>query len=345
MSELIIDVLDIEINKSLYRTKSKEQLLKKEFKFKIEDTSLEDFQYLENGEAGYTNQFLDMLGRAFFDHKPIIITPDNIWLLICQGFAEHIKRNSSFFRRKLVSHKKEIEIKVDLDDFIKGKKNPWEEMFPLFEEKIKGYLKEDLHSILVHNFSTTTIKERTAYQIAFMDVVSKYFKYTGVSLCGIPQIKLTGSANDYKIMLNALSQLKKYKLDWWIVPLEKIIEKIIESFHGNIDIKFWKSIYHEESMSGMPNAITGWISTFFPYVKNTNFWKIKSGLVKNPHVFGKNKTLEPTDFPTGITKVPFLWKYHGTEFKMHLISGLIGITENPSTNFLETHINWIIQDE
>jgi hypothetical protein len=343
--ELIIEVSDVNVNSELFSTAPKEQLLFKQFATKTEASSLDDILYLQSYEAGYTNSFLDMLGRAFFNHKPVIITPDNIWLLICHGFAEHIKKEALYFRKKIVAHEGQETIKVEIHSFIKGGENPWEDIFPLFEEKIKKYLKEDLHSKLVQNFSTTTLKERTAYQIAFMDAVSKYFKYEGVSMCGIPKIKLTGSVLDYENMLISLDYLKSYKLDWWINPLVKIINKIIDTLKGNIDSEFWQSIYHVNSMSGKPNSITGWISNFFPYVKNTKFWHIKPGLVKNPHIFGKKKLLEDTDFPSGISKVPFLWRYYGLEYKMHFIAGFIGITENKNDNFLETKINWIIQDE
>ena len=41
------------------------------------------------------NQFLFMLHSAYNSHCPIVLTPDVLWLLICQGFAEHVKNFES----------------------------------------------------------------------------------------------------------------------------------------------------------------------------------------------------------------------------------------------------------
>lgn len=42
--------------------------------------------------------------RAYADHRPFTVSPDIVWLLICQGFAEHCSNSSETLRRMIVSH-------------------------------------------------------------------------------------------------------------------------------------------------------------------------------------------------------------------------------------------------
>ena len=39
---------------------------------------------------------------AYKDHLPMIITPDIIWQLILMGFTQHLDKNSSQLRKKIV---------------------------------------------------------------------------------------------------------------------------------------------------------------------------------------------------------------------------------------------------
>src|SRR5262245_27579971 len=52
---------------------------------------------------------------AFSDHRPLVLTPDSIWLTIVQGFADHVLENAEALRHRLVGHqgKKERSIKTD----------------------------------------------------------------------------------------------------------------------------------------------------------------------------------------------------------------------------------------
>lgn len=40
--------------------------------------------------------------QAYADHRPFVLSPDMIWLLISQGFARHINANQESMRNELV---------------------------------------------------------------------------------------------------------------------------------------------------------------------------------------------------------------------------------------------------
>ncbi|MCP3965344.1 MAG: DUF4419 domain-containing protein [Lentisphaerae bacterium] len=89
--------------------------------------------------------FIMTVNHAFSDHRPIVISPDHIWLLILQGFANHVKCNSEKLRYELVKHSGKITHKVIRNDFVMGKiDNPWEEVFSQFSKEINRHINPEL---------------------------------------------------------------------------------------------------------------------------------------------------------------------------------------------------------
>ncbi len=76
--------------------------------------------------------------HAFMDHRPLCLSPDMIWLMICQGVANHINVHAEELRPRIVSHQGKLTIKVRRDDFVKGSpENPWSEVFNEFSVQSK----------------------------------------------------------------------------------------------------------------------------------------------------------------------------------------------------------------
>ena len=48
------------------------------------------------------NSFFNGMYQAYADHRPFVLSPDMIWLLISQGFARHINANQESMRNDLV---------------------------------------------------------------------------------------------------------------------------------------------------------------------------------------------------------------------------------------------------
>ncbi|MBC7864605.1 MAG: DUF4419 domain-containing protein [Bacteroidia bacterium] len=379
---LSFEVSDIEINTVPFETETGNNLIRKKLLSEIEASSFlaENLVSIPEEEIKI-HHFLLMIQRAFSEHKAITIRPDDFWLIICQGFSEHIKLNGSSLKHLITDLKKKQTIKVQRDDFVKGKKdNPWPEIFPEFSKQVNEYLKSDLYSKLVCEFSTSTKTDVTAFEISFLDGMSEYFDYLFYSLCGIPKITLEGSIEDYRKILSNLDELEKYDLGWWIKKIKPIIHKIIETLSGNIDKSFWESIFKETNASGGP-YMSGWISNFFPYVRESycksKKWtsifernpyrknavkklnetdlglsKLIQVLIKNPILSAKKECELKIDmFPTGISAVPFKWEIFSPElkmtttYKMNFNSGFIGFTENLQTNSLQSQIAWAITEE
>jgi hypothetical protein len=91
--------------------------------------------------ASKLNPFVSAVHTAYAQHRPLSISPDMIWLLICQGFTKHVYYHSEELRGKFVqfSGKRKFSIRTEpfSMDFRKGNPdNPWELVFPAFADSI-----------------------------------------------------------------------------------------------------------------------------------------------------------------------------------------------------------------
>lgn len=287
--------------------------------------------------------FVEAVHHSFATHRPLTITPDHIWLLIVQGLAAHVNNNAETLRSKFVKHKGKIAIVVRRDDFTKGNKsNPWEEVFPEFCRQIGEHIGKENEALISRGFSTSSILDKTAFQITLMDMMQHYFSYDLFTICGIPSITLEGNPEDWEDILNRTKQLEKYDLQWWTDELIPILKEFVDASKGIINKKFWTSIYKLDEKSGEGPYITGWVVKFFPYL--TGYTKIASEM--NP-LFkpeeGEEIHITMGDVPGGLSKAPFKWHYYDKHFNMEFIAGFIGISQDKQTRSIKPEIGWVIR--
>ena len=300
----------------------------------------------------YTNnRFVGMIHRAYSEHYPITISPDDIWLCISQGFARHITQNSEEFRRRFVEYEGQEIIRVIRNKFIKNSPdNDWQSVFSEFAAKIEEYVGK-VKNLIVADFSTTGDIEKAASQIVLMDIMKQYFDYRVMdyrvmTTRGIPSIQLTGTIDDWKSIKQRISVFKEFDLNWWIDKLEPVIDQFISAFEGNIDQNFWESLYkHVDHGSGGPH-ITGWINTLFPYII-----KHDQTIIKNYDMTGQyekkeiNKySMSTANFPSGLSKVPFVWEHYENDINMNFIAGHIGYVQEADLS-LKSIIGWAIVEK
>ena len=291
--------------------------------------------------------FVAALYIAYADHRPISISPDMIWLLICQGFSAHVNNNIEELRKKFVKFdgKKKLIVNTQLisQEFKKGStKSPWPLAFPVMSDSISKYVKSDIHNLYVQSFSTTTSVEKAAYEVALLDVMGGYFEYEFSTMCGIPTINIEGTKTDWLKIRNGLQHFKGYKIDNWINSLEPIIQQFVDASDNKIDTAFWSNIFKRKDESGGP-YITGWIIKFFPYINNNNQMEI------NPYIYKEPKKLTEglltNQFNNGLSKANFIWNYYGTNYEMEFLAGFIGIKQDLNTLTLRPEIGWLVKDK
>lgn len=84
------------------------------------------------------HSFFQGMYQAYADHRPFVLSPDMIWLLISQGFARHINANQEAMRDYIVDFSGKQSLIVKTDKQLEDPTLSWNEIFPQFTEQIKN---------------------------------------------------------------------------------------------------------------------------------------------------------------------------------------------------------------
>lgn len=290
-----------------------------------------------------SNAFLAAVHASFANHYPLVLTPDAVWICIAQGLAQHINASPEKLRRHFVAHEGKETLTVRRDDFQKGSPtNPWPEAFDQFSQEIRKHVGDETHDILTPNFTTTGAVERAAAQVVLMDCFKQYFRYVSVCICGIPEITLTGTVEDWKLLREKAVSLAAYELEWWIDELRPVLDQFVAAAAGEVDRKFWSAIYKLQQAYGV-FYINGWVVTLFPYLQGGRDGKV----VRNQHLnqwqagdFSGHLT--SSCFPPGVVSVPFVWKVKEKVYPMRFFAGVMAATQDPDTLAIHPEIGWAV---
>ncbi len=258
--------------------------------------------------------FVAAVLHAYNNHQHLSLTPDDIWLTIAQGVSDHININAEKLRYEFVNHKGKKALAVKVGDIMcfgrrKGTlRGDWGKVIDRLAKLVDSNLKKkEIKKLLECDFSTSTPSSITVSRIVLLDAFKSYFSYRMHILCGIPKVTLEGTLEDWLKLQEKFLKIRKLNLDldFWLDRLEPVISKLVETYKGNVDEKFWNQIatYKYYTLYGLggfekidqnPNAlkrVSGWITTFFPYTD------------ENVKITGDQ--IELYEFPEGRVKVPF----------------------------------------
>jgi len=308
------------------------------------------------------NPLLEATSAAFFEHYPLILTPDVIWFCIAQGLANHVNKHPEELRGAFVAHEGKKTLVVSREDFELGKKNPWPEVFSAFSAQIAEHVGK-AHALLVADFSTTGPTERAASEIVVMDTFQRYFKYKGLFGCGIPSLTLSGTPDDWRSIRRRAAVLAEYGLQEWTEALLPVLDKLVETAEGRPDIEFWQSFYRFRGGSGI-SQVTGWIGVLFPYLKSGrgagsgelswnpymatwwSDWKQAKSVKGQGALSCSDPNLGPSEghFPSGLCSAPVEFTHMLTCKKANLrfVGGMFGVVQDDETLALQPEFGWAI---
>ena len=307
----------------------------------------------EGQRMGYMGKdnFFKCFVQAYADHRPLVLSPDVVWLIISQGFSRYVNAHTEEMRDLLVFHEGKKDLVVNSNNDVLSPSADWELLLNDFSACIAENTKGELADLVTADFTTTGITERIASQISLMDVVKEYFNFLNVAIsCGIPSITLKGSPDDWKKVLDKTRCLKKYNLEKWARDLEEILEEFVKASKGRANQKFWQNIVKKRRVDQLqadrgclPNLekttkLDGWFLKFFPNAEGET----------------SDSVLWNTSMPEEMVRVPFKQIYihpvTGEVVKsvpMELWAGFVGVEEDTRTGALMPKIGWLarIADE
>ena len=288
--------------------------------------------------------FFKTVVRAYAEHRPLVLSPDMIWVLISQGFARYVNAHPEQLRDQLVNHSGKMDLVVQSDKDLLSGDADWQKLMADFTAQINDATKGDIAKTITADFTTTGITERITSQITLMETMKSYFDYVVHYIaCGIPSVTLTGTPEDWQKVLEKTQQLEKYAVGPWTKRLVPILTEFVKASEGKADQAFWQSMVKKGRLDKLvgggcdfrkPTKLDGWILKFFPdengqtpdQVPHTH--KMPSERV---YVDFKYKVISPAD-GTVLTDIP-----------MQLVAGFIGTEVDTQTHALTPKMGWVVR--
>jgi len=302
-----------------------------------------------------TNALAQAAYDAFYQHFPLVLSPDAIWLCLAQGFARHVNQNVDALRSRFVTHEGKKKLVVERPDMELGRPGPWHEVVAEFSQQIGANIgkKRDL---VVCDFSTTGPVERAASEVVLMDAFQGYFEYEMMCGCGIPEITLLGTPDDWRSIRTRAAVLGEFGLEAWTTALLPVLDELVRTSEGAPDPTFWRSFFRYESGSG-GSELTGWILTLFPYLDDIQF--SQGGTTRTPvwnkHLEDWRHRFGPDDrrrrdgafldsIPSSLASAPVLCTdvRTGVPTELRFVGGLFGVVQDPATLALQPEAGWAI---
>ncbi len=253
------------------------------FKCSYDDDS-EKFIYFEKPDRGasfnYSTPFFNGMIDAFAFHNPVVLSPDVLWTLVCQGFSHYVNENSESMRDVLVDFngRKALTVRTAHSPF--SEDFDWAAVTADFTRQVRSNVKKkEVVDMVLADFSTTGTDELIASRITLMNTMQKFFEYRMLeTICGIPYVTLQGTTDDWKKFADKVHLLRDYGLDWWADQLEPIAAEFIKASQGNPDREFWKNIVKKTRPgelrgygclpTGRETKFDGWFLKFLPFTEN-----------------------------------------------------------------------------
>lgn len=280
-----------------------------------------------------THPLADAVLLAYSQHYPLVLSPDMIWITLAQGLAQHIRFHAERLRDKIVMHEGKKTLAVVVSALPSAERtDAWNDIFAHFAGLIDANSK-DITDLVVCDFSTTGVLERTVSLLVLMDATSPYFRYKLELICGIPSITLLGTPGDWERIRAKVDELDRFGLGFWTPKLREICDQFVSASRGDVDPWFWRTIFSSETYEGcggQETAYNGWIFCLFPYLARTE--PTVNGLLNGSYPPG----LE--DLPTGLSTVSI--ELH--DATLDVCGGLIGIDQDPETLAVRPSLGWVV---
>ncbi len=298
---------------------------------------------------------------AFSQHRPLILSPDSIWLTIVQGFGHHVNENAEALRDRMVRHSGKKKLEVRTDSLAPSR---WPSLISQFSAQIQENSDPVLHETLVCEFSTTTPNVKTAYEVALMDTYQRYFDYQMICFCGIPKVTVEGTVEDWQRIRERIDVLATYDLGWWTSRLDPILDQFVATAKGSVDHRFWKAIYKPQKAYAAELA-SGWIADLFPYLFGAPpaSRPTGSGIRANAAARRNHALITPREdwllpaptrsmdgngvnlqnFPSGLSRAAAeLILPDSAQMQLELLGGFLGVSQRAEDNALAPVVSWAV---
>jgi len=261
--------------------------------------------------------FYDTVLKCFAHHLPFILTPDSIRYLILSGLSIIINNDPKTYEKYFFENIGKKNITLKRNEFSDDKENNWAGLVNEFVENINELtINKKLVQCTTVNYSTTSTINSIINKIVLMDSLKSFIDYGFETMCGIPEIELRGTEEDWIKIKELLLCIQKCGLEWWTTELILIIDNVIKATNPNnkIDSEFWLSLVKYQSQSG-GDRMTGHLAKFIPLNKDGEKIQWTDGK------YDFHCGIKIDDVAQDLSEVPVKWNYLGTTKNLLFVGG------------------------
>ncbi|CAF3997057.1 unnamed protein product [Adineta steineri] len=201
--------------------------------------------------------------NAYNSHEDIVLSPDDLWLMITIYFAKYVNTNAEKLRHLFVSHEGKMKLTIK-----QMQPNPdWNAFLESMRIEIGKNVNNNIVSLLTANYSTTGQVESLLSCATIMNIFKKYFDYgLRMTLCGIRKVHFLGTIDDWLLLRQKTEQLQTFttpedEFSTYIKGVLPLLDQFIQTYRGYVDNQFWDKIFDIEHVghgSGSWRKLTGW---------------------------------------------------------------------------------------
>lgn len=291
---------------------------------------------------------------AYCLHHNLVLRPDDFWVAIMTQFSFYVTANAEALRDKLVDFegKKELTIYGDGELFTC---NFGKVSTAMVDNQIAKNIKDpEIAAWAIPNFSTTKEEDRIVCAISLMSSLQNFFKYKCALECGIPNVTLLGTLDDWKELRKRVDKILEFQvpnvehLDTWVCFLQKVTDNLVFNYENPNHpdtLKFWDNVAEDDSGGSGPSYTNGWIGVFSSWTAKGEWQGICE---MEEYAFSSNKiptewpVLDTEDLTVGIVSVPLLVDDNGCEYHCHMFAGQLGyeVIDDENKDTIYSRSDW-----
>jgi len=212
------------------------------------------------------------LFTGYCEHRPVEISPDDFLNTIVTLWSKYVNIHAEAFRHHFVEHsgRKKLEY-VSGGTYSEGRH---QEFLDGLIDLVKKDQASDHFAWADLNFSTTVAQDRLIRSAASLASQKKYYEYHCTLLCGLPEIRLSGTEQDWFSLYLSIESMPVFDsgMSNWKKQLLGILTHFVSA---NEDFDFWQSVITKTPMGSGHQDYEGWVIVFSPFKENGE-WHRKS---------------------------------------------------------------------
>jgi hypothetical protein len=270
---------------------------------------------------------------AYNLHQNLQLRPDDLWITILAQFSAYVNGRAEELRDEIVSHEGQKHLRVVAPGNIYTA--DFGSMTQQFLDKIAENIKDgSLREWFLPGFTTTTETDKVAASAMAMCSFQEYFTYEFSLICGIPQVTLLGSVDDWLLLRSKVDRLAEFDgqdkilSGQWLPLLQDILDNFVESAQNGSEnnLNFWDNIVSDTIIGCAPDFISGWISTFTMFGENGEVIADMSGTSSWPMV-----NINPPEINPNVASCPATVDDNGHLYNATLFVGQMAYELVPDT--------------